>query len=262
MDNPKDKKEQVFRDWENGLKYQDIAQKHDIKLSTLKSWASRDFKSRVATKGAKAEKMVATKSKKVATTPKPRGAPKGNRNAEGKQSGAPLRNQHNLKHGAFAQVYWDVLDHEELELLDNLSYDEEVSLEEQIALLTIRERRLMANIKKFKDLEEGINLDSTLEKDGTVNGDLKHGEDQKFHELSTSKISTFEAILKLESALTQVQAKKTKCVETLHKIRTDRLERQERAKIYGNETDTAELDLTKLSDEELLEIESILRNQE
>lgn len=248
MDSLTDKKEKAYNDWKSGMKQKDIAEKYEVKLNTVKSWATRDWKKR--------EEKVATKPKKVATSKKPRGAPKGNQNAVGNQGGAPPRNQNNLKHGAFSQIYWDTLDEDEWELIKHLSYDEESDLENQIALLTIRERRLMGSIKKFKDIQ---NQQGLYDPQGELESTVKEEED-----LRTSKISTFEALLKLETILTNIQAKKTKCVETLHKIRQDRLDREEKAKAQeqGGKVEEDSVELSTLSVEELKKIESILQEDE
>lgn len=51
------------KDWENGAKYKDIAQKYNVSVSTVKSWANRYWKSdRVAT----GQNKVAKKIRKVA----------------------------------------------------------------------------------------------------------------------------------------------------------------------------------------------------
>ena len=39
-----DKKQQAFEDWKKGMKYQEIADKYGISLSTVKSWAVRYWK--------------------------------------------------------------------------------------------------------------------------------------------------------------------------------------------------------------------------
>lgn len=58
-----DKREEAYADWKSGMKYKEIASKHGVSESTVKSWASRYWKSgAVATKK---EKKVATNNKKL-----------------------------------------------------------------------------------------------------------------------------------------------------------------------------------------------------
>ncbi|HFU4459257.1 TPA: phage terminase small subunit [Streptococcus suis] len=88
-----EKSELARKDYEAGMKYKDIAIKHDVSINTVKSWQRR-HKWRRDKKGA----------------PKtPRGAPKGNKNADG--HGAPKGNTNALKHGLFAKyIPRDVLE--------------------------------------------------------------------------------------------------------------------------------------------------------
>lgn len=64
-----DKREEAYIDWKNGMKYKDIASKHGISESAVKSWASRYWKNKeVATeKVATNNKKLQLKSEKVAT---------------------------------------------------------------------------------------------------------------------------------------------------------------------------------------------------
>ena len=80
-----EKSELARKDYEAGMKYKDIAPKHDVSINTVKSWQRRHKWSR--------DKKGAPKT--------PRGAPKGNKNADG--HGAPKGNTNALKHGLFAK---------------------------------------------------------------------------------------------------------------------------------------------------------------
>lgn len=90
--------EEAYRDYLGGMKYKDIADKHGVTLSAVKSWATRYWKN----------KKVATKIRKVATKgaklqPRSRGGQIGNVNAVGKACGAKRGNQWALKQGLFAK---------------------------------------------------------------------------------------------------------------------------------------------------------------
>lgn len=80
-----EKSELARKDYEAGMKYKDIATKHDVSINTVKSWQRRHNWTRI--------KKGAHKN--------PRGAPKGNKNAVG--HGAPKGSQNALKHGLFAK---------------------------------------------------------------------------------------------------------------------------------------------------------------
>lgn len=80
-----EKSELARKDYEAGMKYKDIATEHGVSINTVKSWQRRHKWSR--------DKKGAPKT--------PRGAPKGNKNADG--HGAPKGNTNALKHGLFAK---------------------------------------------------------------------------------------------------------------------------------------------------------------
>ncbi|HBE9816069.1 TPA: helix-turn-helix domain-containing protein [Clostridioides difficile] len=80
-----EKADLAHEDYLKGLKYKEIAEKHNVSLSTVKSWATRYWKQ----KGCNQSKKVATKK---------RGAPIGNKNATG-----PPGNKNAEKFGFFSK---------------------------------------------------------------------------------------------------------------------------------------------------------------
>lgn len=124
----KNVKDLAFEDYCTGMKYKDIAEKYDINLSTIKSWASRHWK-----KLQPNTKKVATKEVKKLQPRKPKNVQtKRNNNAvddfrlelkstETKQprinkGGAPEKNTNAIKHGLFSKY----LPAETLELVGNI----------------------------------------------------------------------------------------------------------------------------------------------
>ena len=86
---------------------------------------------------------------------KPRGAPPGTKNARGNSGGAPKGNTNALKHGGYSAIFWDTLSDDEKEMIDTMEHDEEQLLIDEINLLTVRERRIMQSIAKYKDSKSG-----------------------------------------------------------------------------------------------------------
>lgn len=102
-----DKKEQAKKYYEEGWKYKDISEKLSVPLNTLKSWRKRD----------KWERGGATEE----VQPTNRGAPQGNKNAQGNKGGSPpKRNKNAVKHGLFAK--W--LPEETIEIMETVSLSE------------------------------------------------------------------------------------------------------------------------------------------
>ena len=93
-------RDKALEDYKAGLSYKEIADKHNVSESTVKSWASRhwnnDKKIQAARRKAKKSQLKGKKScnqksekKSQKDAPKPRGAPKGSVNAAGNNGGAP-----------------------------------------------------------------------------------------------------------------------------------------------------------------------------
>ncbi|MDP4163086.1 MAG: phage terminase small subunit [Bacillota bacterium] len=105
-----DPKDLAYKDYRNGMKYKDIAEKYGVTINTVKSWKTRYSWSRdgVHTK----EKSVHTK-KKSATKEKPK-RKSGNPNP---QNQFAKRNQAAVTHGLFAKY----LPAETLEIMESLN---------------------------------------------------------------------------------------------------------------------------------------------
>ena len=222
MDND-EKRKLARKDWKKGMKYKEIAEKYQVSLSCVKSWASRYWKK---DKVASSKKKVATKRGKKSQPSgeesqprRPPGAPLGNRNAVGNCGGAPIGNKNNYKHGLYETVYWDTLTEDEIEMLQGMGFDEEGLLKQQIALLTVRERRLLKSIETYRGQKSGSELDSVVKRKLKIQGNVLEDDFQKQVETTTKTLPTFDVIYKLETELSRVQAKKTKCIEALNKIR-------------------------------------------
>jgi len=199
----------------------------------VKSWIKR-------AKDAPEKKGASKKVQKGAPKRAP-GAPAGNTNAVGHvgSGGAPLGNKNSLKHGGYSPVYWDTLTEEEQALLEDAEYDGEQMLIDEIALLSIRERRIMAQIRKFSSMESGQAVrgivrnedkrafDSDEEREEyerriqekVDNGDRLPG---RAYHLSTATEATYDIVHRLEEALSRCQAQKQKCIQSLNDLRRSR----------------------------------------
>ena len=142
----------AYEDYLKGLKYKEIAEKHGVSISTIKSWASRHWKK----KGCNPKEKVATKKKK--------GAPLGNKNATG-----PPGNKHAEKFGFFSKY----LPKETMELIEEIQEKNQLDiLWEQITIqyaAIIRAQKIMyvenkeEMIKELKKEEYTADGDSKLE---------------------------------------------------------------------------------------------------
>ena len=216
-------------------KLRTIAEKIGVSEGTLRGWKAKDHW---------ANELSGALRKKERSAPKKRGAPKGNKNAVGnKGGGAPTGEANgNYEHGGYSKIYWDTLDADERVLFDAEPMDEEDMLVEQIMLLSIRERRLLLAIKKYRDSPGGQTIQSIMRiEDKTEFRDDEELEKARYLELrekkqaeslisyfghnasiTTTTQSTIEVIKSLEATLTQVQGRKLMCIKALAALRMSR----------------------------------------
>lgn len=135
-----DAKDLAYIDYQNGMKYREIADKYGVSINTIKSWKKRNNWSRKA--GAPPEKGC-TQNEKGAH--KNKGGQPGNQNAAG--CGPPEGNVNAVKHGAYQSLYAKFLPEEEKELYEQMPGD--ADLEEEIRLLRLKLARLLTRDHDF-----------------------------------------------------------------------------------------------------------------
>lgn len=229
--------EKLFND---GMAMVEIAKKLGVSDGTVRSWKNRYGWS---DKSKKNKRNVAKKeNKKNATLQKRKkgGQPK-NRNAKG-GSGNPNPNPppDRTKHGGYMPVFMDTLDEDEQELVDAVPEDEEKLLLEQIQLFSIRERRILKAINKYREMKGDVAVADVTrfedkrafkdkdeeaeynrcQKKKVDNGDILPG---KTYSIQTHTTNKDMVIARLEQELSTVQGKKTKAIETLSKHRLEKV---------------------------------------
>lgn len=216
--------------YHKGMKLVDIAKKLGEPEGTVRRWKStQDWD------GKKSERS----EKKKANVRKKRGAQPNNKNASGHHKGAPENNTYSVKHGAYSKVYWDVLDDDERELIEEMPTDEEKIIIAQIQLYSVRERRIMQAINKYRKQPEPVALFGVMRTEDkrtfadedeknqyreaverkVVSGDRLPGEK---YTLQTQTENKDNIIARLEKELTSVQNAKTRAVDALIKLRLER----------------------------------------
>lgn len=224
--------------YKSGMLLVDIAKKLGKPEGTVRRWRStQNWDGVDKSKGKKNENERSDKTK--TNVRKSRGAPKGNKNAVGHAPSVPIGNQNALKHGGYSSVYWDTLSEEELEMVHTTPDNEEDLLMEQISLFSIRERRLMKAIAKYKDVKSGVYINNVI-KNETKRRFEDKAEEQAYKEaihkkvennerlpgesygIQTTTTATIDLVARLERELTSVQSKKTKAIESLAKLRFEK----------------------------------------
>ena len=229
----------------DGMALVDIAKKLGKPEGTVRRWKSTQ------NWDGNSKKKQGERSQKDNASVRKRGGQPGNKNSKGKQNakghGAPKGTQNALKHGGYSAVYWDTLDEDERELIESMPQDEEEILINQIALYTVRERRLMKAINKYRDSKGGVYVAGAIrfEKKRIFKDDEEKElyEDRiqekvmknerlpgESYDLQTSTASTADLVARLEKELTSVQSCKTKPLTLWQNSGLRKKRQQEKAK--------------------------------
>ena len=172
-------------------------------------------------------------------TKRPRGAPQGNQNAMGNHGGAPKGNTNSMKHGAYRQIFDDILSEEEHVFVENMSFNQADLIRQEIATLTTRERYLMREIVKLRSNSSNLAI-HTVCKDGD--------------DTSTTAVNTIQYIRTYEAELTKVQRAKAMYVRMLMEVEKQRLDEP----TSGQD----EVDLSGISEEELRRLAALVEERE
>ena len=240
---PSEKVKEAEKLFKKGMPMVDIAKKLGVSDGTVRSWKNRYGWSSASKKNkcnvAKDIEESATLQKKK------RGGQPGNKNSKGisKGKGNPNPNPppDRTKHGAYKAVFMDALDEEEQKLIECIPEDEDLLLLEQIQLFSIRERRILKAINKYRNSKEPVALYGIIrtENKRSFKDDAEEElynrliEEQvqkkerlpgKAYDIQTTTDNKDNIIIRLEQELSSVQNKKTKAIEALSKIRMKRIE--------------------------------------
>jgi len=195
-----------------GLKLVEIASLLNLPEGTVRRWKST-------------HKWDNERSDKNSERSHRKGPPIGNKNAVGNDGGAPKENKNAVKTGEFETLFFDALEEDEKKLISLVQLNKEKLLLQEIQLLTVRERRMLKRIEAIKQAEadqeekKAAGMTAVKYKSGT--------EKDKWTDLTeyTGALGQIQAV---EDALTRVQARKQKAIDSLHRYGFDdaRLELQ------------------------------------
>jgi uncharacterized protein YjcR len=236
---PSEKVTQAEKLFNDGMAMVEIARKLGVSDGTVRSWKNRYGWGKASKKN---KCNVAKKSEKKNATlqKKKRGGQPKNQNAKG-GSGNPNPNPppDRTKHGGYVPVFMDALDSDEQELLDSIPEDTELQLMEQIQLFSIRERRILKAINKYREQKGDVSVSNVTrfedkrafkskeeeaeydrrQKKKVDKGDMLPG---KSYSIQTSTTNKDMIIARLEQELSTIQSKKTKAIEALSKYRIEK----------------------------------------
>lgn len=119
-------------------------------------------------------------------------------------------NKHAMKTGEHEAIWLDSLDQEELDLYDEMTENLLKQTEQELRLITIRERRMLKRIDALKE-KDFVVTEREREKGVGLKGMPVNLQREK-------EISALEQVQRIEDALTRVQDKKMRLLELKHKI--------------------------------------------
>lgn len=194
-----------------GMKLVEIASQLNLPEGTVRSWKNRY----------KWDCNVAKEKRNVA---KRKGGQPGNKNAEGHGGTGPPQNKNAVKTGEFETLFFDTLNPEEKQLASLIQLDKEQLLLQEIRLLTVREHRMLKRIESLRKLEEREPAAGS-DKENIPPGMSVTEYSSGIEKGKPTELKKYEGILgqiqAIEDALTRVQARQQKAIETLHKFGYD-----------------------------------------
>lgn len=143
------------------------------------------------------------------------GAPERNKNALG--YGAPKQNKNAVTTGEFETLFFDCLEPDEQELIEQIQLDKNQLLLQEIQLLTVRERRMLKRIESLKRTQEQQNGEAQ----GMTAVKYKTGVEKDKETDLFEYAGILGQIQSIENALTRVQANKQRAIDSLHKYGYD-----------------------------------------
>ncbi|RDY22596.1 terminase [Romboutsia maritimum] len=192
----RDKAFEIYKEHNGNIDLVEIAKLLNISPGTIRGWKNKDTWE---------DKINGTFRKNKERSEKKKGGHVGNKNATG-----PPGNKHAVTTGEFESIFFDTLEEDELKLAKSITFEKMKLLEQEIQLLTVRERRMLKRIEDSKEKEMTL----VSSKSG-----IEKGMDTDISEFE----GTLGQIQNIEDALTRVQDKKQKAIDSLHKYEMDEL---------------------------------------
>ena len=197
MINDSNKISKIKKDYINGKTYNQIVKKHDVTYNEVIYLVRKN------------------KWKRESNLSKVK---KGNKNAKGNKGGpgAGKRNKNAVKTGEYETIYNDLLTDEEKNILNQFELnDPKEQILQEIKTLTIRERRMLARIKKLQEGKEMnlVRITSSKSKGIAYKVDGRT--------TTTEAENVINTVQRLEEALTRIQEAKRRYIDSYHKIETD-----------------------------------------
>ena len=220
----RDRAYMLWRESGGRMLLKDIAAKLDVQPSKVRKWKALDEWSMEETLHQPEEKSSGEiVCRKI-------GAPIGNKNSVGHKSSVPRRNANALKTGEYKTIYLDALTEAERLMYDAIDTNPFAAIDETIRLLTLRERRMLDYLNELhrqelcetKDIYELQAKPMIANVYDEITGEASEIEVTQEQRTLIGKVEKrqplIDRILMVEEALTRVQERKIRALETKHRM--------------------------------------------
>lgn len=201
--------------YHDGMKLVDIAKKLGVPPGTVRRWKST-YQWDGQTKKKQSERSDKQSERSDKTEKSNRGGQRENTNA--------------LKNGTYAERYWENVTAEEKAMMNDMPTDEEFQLIETLKLTTLRERRYMALLSRYRELLEKSSDGMVLKEDIKILMQETNATGICTKQTATAqqtKVDAVEQMQIIEAELTRVQKVKIKTIDSLSKVRKDKSMKEE-----------------------------------
>lgn len=202
----RDKAYEIYKQHGGKITNREIAARLDEDEKVIAVWKSRD------------KWNVVQQKKKERCTTKSRGGQPGNKNAVGHGGTGPPGNKNAVKTGEFESLFFDTLSPDEQYLIGVMPEDKEGLLLQEIRLMTVRERRML---QRIDDLWRAAETEEDTDTKGMLAVKCKKGENDYGPTTETEYTGVLGQVQSVEDALTRVQARKQKAIDSLHRFGFD-----------------------------------------
>ena len=251
----------AYADYQQGWDLEKIATKYEVTVQTVKLW-SRKYWRQLDTNNGKFPPAATSPTKRPRGAPKGsqnakgHGAPRGNQNAKGNRGGkgGPFGNTYAEKTGEYTEHLFSKLNAEEVDVFQKLEVDPILQTKQTIRLLTAREYYMLSirdELLKQRELAQSeSNNQADLYEDVAMTKEKRVGDSR----VLIHKEQRFSAkLLAMEEALTRVQEKKLRALESLQRMLNDKV-KIEISGPNGKPVQTqqnSDVDLSRLSKDEI-----------
>ena len=196
------------------IKLAEIAERLGLPANRIRKWKAEDKWERHKKERSASGKGSAPKAIRK------RGAPVGNKNGVG--HGAPRGNQNAVTTGEYSAIWMHALDDDERRLCESVDKDPLSLIDETIQLLSLRELRMLTRIEELRNQKDIAEHEDVF----VYTKDNPTGR-RKVRTKHTKLL--IDKIILVEEALTRVQEKKLRAIETKQKLLNARGSSEDRA---------------------------------